>query len=400
MLQVHKQLESSILQDIVRRILKTDLATDTASWQMEKLQQSGTVYAEAANKISKATGKMEKEIKKLFADAETEVFNYDDELLIDAGHDPKAIKNISPAMRQSIDAALRKTSTEAVNLTKTVALTTQSLYIQACDLAHMQVVSGAFSYQTAIANGIKTAARQGLTVRYPSGNKAHLDVAVRRSVLTGVNQTYGKLQETRADELGLDLMEITAHAGARPEHATWQGRIVSRSGARGYLSLSDIGYGTVTGFQGANCRHNWFMFFPGASQRTYTNSELKEIDGRKVEYNKKTYTEYEAKQIQRKMEREIRAVKRELVALDTAMQIDREAFQMEFNLAAIRLKDQEARLRNFAKQTGFRVYGSRVQVYATNTSSGLRNFGRSTAQRAVWANKQPLTSLSYRDKLS
>ena len=29
---------------------------------------------------------------------------------------------------------------------------------------------------------------------------------------------------------GCDLVEVTAHAGARPSHAEWQGKIVSLSG--------------------------------------------------------------------------------------------------------------------------------------------------------------------------
>ena len=89
------------------------------------------------------------------------------------------------------------------------------------------------------------------------------------NIITGVNQTCGKLQELRADEVGWDLMELTAHSGARPSHMSWQGKIVSRSGKKGYLSLDDIGYGTATGFKGVNCRHDWYPYYKG-STRTYT----------------------------------------------------------------------------------------------------------------------------------
>ena len=30
----------------------------------------------------------------------------------------------------------------------------------------------------------------------------------------------------------------------------------------------------------------------------------------------------------------------------------------------------------------------REQVFATNTEKGIRNFGKSTSQKAVWANKR------------
>ena len=71
--------------------------------------------------------------------------------------------------------------------------------------------------------------------------------------MTGIGQTTGQICLANARELGCDLMEITAHAGARRSHSAWQGQVVSLSGRKGYLSLSDIGYGTGDGFKGWNC---------------------------------------------------------------------------------------------------------------------------------------------------
>ncbi len=388
-LQTHKDLQESILRDITRRILKTDFVTDTAAWQAEKLQQSGMVFNDVLAEVGKRTSKMPKEVKKIFSDAETEVFNYDDELLIESGYNPETIKHISPTMRRTITAALKKTCTDAVNLTKTTANTSQSLYISACDLAHMQISSGAFTYQQAIANAIKHAAKQGVTVTYPSGHVSSLDVAVRRSVLTGVNQTAGKLQDMRSDEAGVDLMEITAHAGAREEHAVWQGKIVSKSGRKGYLSLADIGYGSVTGFQGANCRHNWHMFFEGISKRAYTDEMLQEMNNRTVTYNGETMKEYDAIQMQRRYERGIRQSKQELVMLDEAIKnapddATRQQLQQEFEAAAVKLKSREARLADFAKQTGLRRDRYREQVFAVKTEKTIAGYGKSVSGKAVY----------------
>ena len=67
----------------------------------------------------------------------------------------------------------------------------------------------------------------------------------------------GEIFLANARDMDQDIMEISAHAGARPSHAEWQGQIVSLSGDNTkYLSLDDIGYGDVDGFLGANCRHN------------------------------------------------------------------------------------------------------------------------------------------------
>ena len=74
------------------------------------------------------------------------------------------------------------------------------------------------------------------------------------------------------------------------------------------------GYGEVTGLMGANCRHNWYMYFGG--RRMYTEQELDELNNATVTYNGETYTEYEARMLQRKFERKIRRYKSELVMYD------------------------------------------------------------------------------------
>lgn len=193
-----------------------------------------------------------------------------------------------------------------------------------------------------------------------------LESAVRMNIITGVNQTCGKLQELRADELGWDLMELTAHSGARPSHASWQGKIVSRSGQRGYLSLDDIGYGTATGFKGVNCRHDWYPYFEG-STRTYTNKQLKDWQNEKVTYNGQQISVYDATQKQRYFERQIRQDKKNLKAQQAILtsnnsDIDIEQVQNEIRNIKATQKDHNAQLNDFLKQTGLNKDNSRLVI--------------------------------------
>ena len=389
------------MRDIVRRIMNTDFeVSDMTAWQAEKLQQAGMVFDDILKEVANSTGKTKAEIKAAFDDAKTEVFNYDDEVLEAEHIPPTEFKTLSPKMKRMYKAALAKTCTEAINLTKTTATTSMSAYISACDLAHMQITSGAFTYQTAIKNAVISAAKQGCTVIYPSGHKSSLNAAIRRAVLTGVNQTSGKVQEMRADEYQIDLMEISAHAGARPEHAQWQGKIVSRSGRKGYLSLDDIGYGEVTGFMGANCRHDWHMYFEGASKPAYTQKQLNELKNAEVTYNGETMPMWKGIQKQRAMEYSVRQSKSILVACDEAIKNSTDGgklWKSEFNAEAVKLKSREAKLRDFCKQTGLNRDRYREQVFATETTSGIKNFGKSTSQKAVWADKKVLTKQKEND---
>ena len=107
-------------------------------------------------------------------------------------------------------------------------------YQWALDSALLQVQSGAISYNQAIAGAEKQKAAGRLkTVGYESGHVDSVDVAVRRAVMTGVNQLNQKYREQSMDYLETDLIEVTAHLGARnidgpngwENHAKWQGKV-------------------------------------------------------------------------------------------------------------------------------------------------------------------------------
>ena len=397
LLQIHKELQESILRDIARRLVKTDFSvTDTAAWQAEKLQQSGMLYKEIVTEIAKRTKKSDEEITAAFEDVKTEVFEFDES---DAPPElPKEFKAMSPAMKAVMTAALKKTKTEVRNLTGTTAVTSQNSFIRACDLAHQQIVSGAFSYGEAIKNAIKSAAKDGVTVVYPSGYISSLDAAVRRAVLTGTAQTTGKLVEMRAKESKEDLMQLSAHSGARPDHAEWQGKIVSLSGRKGYLTLEDIGYGEVTGFLGANCRHTWFIFYEGYTKPAYTEEQLEAFRNETVTYDGEVIPIRQALDRQRNMERSIRRSKQQLVMFDEAMKnaIEPEEkilWEQEFNNAAVKLKSKEAKLKDFCEKTTLKRDRNREQVFAAETENGIKAWGKSVSQKAVQANKIELTKL-------
>lgn len=120
--------------------------------------------------------------------------------------------------------------------------------------------------------------------------------------------------------MGCDLVEVTAHAGARPSHAVWQGGIYSLSGgSKEYAGLEEAtGYGTGAGLCGWNCRHSFFPYYPGISRPAYTPEELEQFNAKTYEYNGVQMTEYEATQKQRYIERQIRRWKREEAAMNAA----------------------------------------------------------------------------------
>ena len=363
-IELYEQLEDDIISDVVRRIVKTGKVTETAKHQIEQLQESGILYDDILKTIAKNTNATSQHVKALFEDAGVETVKIDNEVYRENGLTPVDIRQ-SPAMRQTLEAGYRKTLGNMKNLTMTTANTSQTAYINACNQAYMQVASGAFSYQEAIKNAVKNVAGNGATVLYPSGHTERIDVAVSRAVLTGVGQTCREIGIMNAEECGCDLMEISAHSGARPDHAKWQGQLVSLSGknagrtisGKKVLTLRQIGYGQGDGFGGWNCRHDWYLFFEDYSTPNYSKKELQRLDEKNILYNGKMYNQYEISQIQRRYEREIRSAKREQSAFKVAVsETDdpelKQVMQDSLNYANSLVKDKQAKMRDFIKQTG------------------------------------------------
>ncbi len=233
-------------------------------------------------------------------------------------------------------------------------------------------------------------------VSYPSGHRDRIDVAVRRAVLTGVNQTTAKLTEMNAEDLDADYYEVTAHAGARPSHAEWQGKVYKIHGsAPGYPNFADAtGYGTGDGLCGWNCRHSFFPFFPGISARAYSEDVLKSFNEASYEYDGVKMTEYEVSQNMRAMERSIRETKRELAGYNAAIEETNDPelkakLQDEFNAQSVKLKKREAKYKDFCSKTDHRPDSVRTGVAAVKGKNGkIIGWNQSTAQKSFWANKR------------
>ena len=377
---LYDDLQNSIIEDMIRRVIRMGEVSETTNYQMERLRETGALYNHVIRTIARATKQSEEVLREVFKDAAEESLAFDDALYRKAGFAPTPIGQ-SRALRQILEAGLFKTKGKLKNLTLTTAAATQRTFIQMTDLAYMQVSTGAMSYTQAIRDATKRIAKRGLDViAYDTGHRERIDVAVRRAVLTGVNQTAAELQLERMNELGCDLLETSAHMGARPSHSDWQGQVFSRSGRHPRYPdfVSSTGYGNVDGLCGVNCRHSFFPFIEGVSEPNYTAKQLKAMEEREVEYNGEKMTYYEATQKQRRLERSIRATKREWTAASAAKSATDEsglknAMQDDVRRISRTLNAQQNKMADFLDQTGLNRQRDREQVVG---------FGRSEAQRA------------------
>lgn len=371
--QLWQQVEDEILQDVARRIGKMDAVTPTANWQLWRYQQTEALRNDVVKLLAKYTGKSETAIRRLLLQAATEAMEREDAIYYHYDMEPTPFEE-SAALNNLLDAGARQTCGTWQNLTATTANTVTGAFERTLDAAWLKVSTGAFDYKAAVKQAVDSLADDMPMVTYPSGHKDSIEVAARRAVLTGVNQTTGKLQVARMDEMGCEFVETTAHGGARPSHAEWQGRRFHRGGAVDYKGKhypdfeAATGYGTGAGLCGWNCRHTFFAVCPELGDPPqWTQEQLRELNARNIEWNGKKYTAYEISQMQRARERNVRRWKKRYLAEDAA--------GLDPTDAAVRLRAARQSLAEFAQATGGRVDSARVSV---------PKFGRSEAGKASY----------------
>lgn len=403
--ELFRTLELTLLQEISKRLMAADQLNEVTVQAIRALRSHGISVEEIKKAIRKATGISKKKLDALLDDVIERNQKYYRGLADIA-------QITAPEMlvkKQDIEAIVRQTKEELENITRTMGFVVDSgrtvleptqAYKWALDKAEMAVQSGVISYNQAIAAATKELADSGVTViSYDSGHRDQVDVAVRRAVMTGVNQLNSRYAEDSMDYLETEYVEVSAHAGARDKdgplgwenHKKWQGKVYwwkERSKGKPEHQYPEFektcGYGSVTGILGANCRHNYSPFIPDVMERTYTDEELVNIDPPDFEYEGKKYTHYEATQQQRAIERAVRKWKRREAAATSPE--DKQAAQIRQRL--LKQKYEE-----FSKAAHLRTQPERMKAYVPPkkafTSSGdsgiikLNNNGNYMNQAAV-----------------
>ena len=376
--QLYRDLEEFIIDDIARRIAKTGQLTETAKWQLERAKDLSMDNIE--KEILKTLELSNKEVEKTLKQSALTSVQAESKIYEEAVKKQIKIKGNSN-LEKLLEAAIKQTKGELKNISQSLGFAQiingkivykdiAKFYQDSVDLALMQVNSGVLNSNEAIKQAVKKLADSGLrTVDYENGWSNRVDVAVRRAVVTGSNQMCHKMTELTMKELECEFVETTAHAGARPDHQEWQGQVFCYKGKSDkypdFVEKTRYGYGD--GLGGYNCRHSFYPFFPGISKRAYSKQHLNNIDPEPFEYDGKTYTYYEALQRQRKLETNIRQKKRELIGYNAA------GLKDDFNNSSIALNRLKNEYKAFSNAGDLTVRNDLMQVY---------KYGQSISQKA------------------
>lgn len=398
LIEMYQDLEDWIIKDIAMRLMKAGELSGTADRELWKLQQMGLHNNEIVKRISETTGKSRNEVRRLLQDSVMTSFSDDEDVLRRLGEVKTPLQNNATIM--AMNAEMVKTFGELDNLTRTTMMQSQRDLLNLLNEVDYRVASGLQSYSSAICEVLDRYAKSGVLIDYPTGARRSLEAAVRCCIVTSMNQTAAQVTNQYIVEGNIEYVLVSAHMGARhsdkhPEgiesHDHWQGKVYKIVGsdedtpnlmdATGYTIDPTTGNGRVVnplGLHGYNCRHSHKPW-----DKSLRNPYVDEDGNPKIDVHESQEL-YDKQQAQRRMERDIRQTKRELLAkkmeLDGIAETDvRDVLQPQYDRLAYRLREKNQRYKQFCEDNGLQTQADRIKVAGFKRKQSAVANGRATA---------------------
>lgn len=232
------------------------------------------------------------------------------------------------------------------------------VYRDLIDEAVYNVSTGVVDYQSAMRNTIKQLADSGVKVHqenttYKSGYNRRIDSSVRQAILTGIRKINLGVQERVGEQFGANGYEISAHFPCAEDHLDIQGRQFSKE------EYKELNNDLTRPIGELNCTHFAFAIILGVNLPSYSKKQLREYRTKsleKITYNGKTYTKYEATQVQRRLETEIRKQKDRQIIARASNDKD------EITKSQSKISQLTKEYNKFSNKAGLDTYKNRLNV--------------------------------------
>ena len=302
------------IRKIAAQIKRIGELTPSSVNRLVAMADMGADINEIREQLRLAVGASAKELRDIFQTALTETYN-DPRFAAYLEENPDAIQpEAEERITRYASAVYQQTAASMYNLSNTTAITLG--YRNAIDRAVLATSTGVGSYTETMRDTIRQLARAGMQVTYASGYHRRLDTAVRQNIVDAVRQINKQASAMIGEELGYDAVEISAHARSAPDHEPVQGRVFLKAdfeNMQAGLPFRDVNGHLYEGFKRPisewNCRHIPLSFSTKYSKPVYTDEQLRRMADENQKgciINGKHKTLYEASQIMRNIETEVR----------------------------------------------------------------------------------------------
>lgn len=368
---MYNKYNTKVLQKLGNVVKQFDGISPTQAHIIASELKLGYDVNELLEELSKISGKSVKEVEILFDKVAEENVEFS-EVYYKAKNKEFIEYKDNQQLQNLVESVKRQTDETFINLSnsrnigfvlkdennKIIYKPLSKVYNDLIDEAVFNVETGTTNYQSAMRNTIKQLADSGIKVHeekitWKSGYNRRIDSSVRQNILTGIKQINIGIQEEIGRQLDANGVEISAHSPCAEDHLHIQGKQFSKK------EFEKINGDLERPIGEYNCRHFMFSIILGVNQPSYTKKQLNQMQKEsvaKVEYEGQTYTKYQATQVQRKLETEIRKQKdRQIIARASG---DKE----EIDISQQKISQLIRKYNDFSNKVGLNTYKNRLTV--------------------------------------
>lgn len=321
-------LQLTMIAKIARQLGKgKDLNDD--DWKVLMLKSTGRLEQSLNELVKGSTDGQAKAINDIKAKAMAEGYK-DAESQLKGLADVQSKAEFFKMNEKLLETVAEKLTQDTINANLTMLKSSMLEYTTAVNDALALKEVGGITRNEAVQRVLKEWSKSGVpALKDRIGRKwqpdAYLNMVVRTNSLDIAKET----QQRRAVDYKQDLIITSQHADQSPEHAIYANKIFSLSGND--PKYPPFSQATSNGFMNRpNCRHSYYFYIPDVTTK---NKDLPKSD-----------KAYDISQEQRLLERTIRKQKKQILAIESG--------GFDASLEKANLRDYQANMRNFIKDTG------------------------------------------------
>ena len=333
-----EKLNTETLKIIGKKIKEIKNVNPSDSHKLAQIMQYGGDYDKIIKELEKITKINTEELEKIFKKVAKDDYKFAEQF-----YKYRNVKYIpweeNLVLQSQVENLAKKTADTYINFANTRAIgfslrneknevifkSLDNTIREAIDDAILSISHGESSFDDEMYSLLSQIGSSGLKyVDYESGYSRRLDSSVRMAINDGLRQLHIENQQEFGKKFDSDGVEISVHELPAPDHALVQGRQFSNEQFENFQNDTDaVSYDGIefpAEFEGHdrrsigqyNCYHTVYSIVLGVSKPNYTDEELQKFIDRaneEITFDGKKYNMYEASQLQRKLETEIRRQK-------------------------------------------------------------------------------------------
>lgn len=343
-IDMFSKLNQDLTSSIIKKLQQNEDISSFTKAQMRVLARQGgkEVFNEALNKVNGLSRERKKQLLQLFNEIQNEQMKGYKET-----YEAKGLEyEISGEVQTLVDSIYRRTNKDLKNLTRSIAFSSKTTYINALDDLYTKVASGSFDYSSAMKSTTNALAEKGITLKDSAGRNTSLETAVKRNLMTSLTQTANDIAKQVGDEIGANCVVIGHSPTCRPSHHPIDDVVMSLKEFKKYEYLTEeFGCNHIVNY-------DWRPEFDNKKQKTIFGNEHGTIKEITKNYNERQEQNYYA--------RVVRSKKKEILSLKGTNNTD------ILDKKKKELRNAQMKYRQYSKSKGLEVDYDKTWVVKYN----------------------------------